>query len=195
MKAQRKNPLPILHSDVPVTLPKLPKVKSICTLEQFKVLSDPLRNRILRLIQQEPRTAKQIAELLKSTHGSIGYHLHLMEKAELVQIVAHRKVRGIIANYYARTAKIFKFDLPKGLVEKGAVALDIINAARDEILDLQDQESGDKVYIAFPHARLSADRAKHYEQRLKKIVTDFLNEPQNPADKIYGMTVALLPPS
>src|SRR6266852_9431044 len=105
--------VPVLPEDVPVTMPELPARLMITTFEQFKAVSEPVRSRILGIIQNQPATAKQIADRLGATPGAIGHHLHVLEEAGLAQIVARRLVRGIVANYYTRTARIFNYDLPE----------------------------------------------------------------------------------
>src|SRR5579862_7722419 len=104
--------IPLLPGNVPVTMPNLPTSRVVNTLEQFKAISDPTRDRILSIIQNQPATAKQIAERLGATPGAIGHHLRVLEEAGLAQVVARRLVRGIVASYYTRTAKIFNYDLP-----------------------------------------------------------------------------------
>src|SRR5260370_29032906 len=103
--------IPVLPDDVPVTMPELPTRVMITTFEQFKAISEPVRSRILGIIQNQPATAKQIADRLGATPGAIGHHLHLLEDAGLAQVVARRLMRGIVANYSTRTDLIFKYDL------------------------------------------------------------------------------------
>src|SRR5947207_9096686 len=121
----------ILPEDVPVSMPELPSRLVINTVQQFKAISDPIRSRILGIIQNQPATAKQIADRLGASPGAIGHHLHVLEAAGLAQVVARRLTRGIVANYYTRTARIFTYDLPPDVI--GDVALDIITRARDEL--------------------------------------------------------------
>src|SRR5262245_26610582 len=56
--------LPLLPESVPVQMPDLPPRLAITTLEQFRAVSDPVRSRILGIIQNQPATAKQIAQRL-----------------------------------------------------------------------------------------------------------------------------------
>src|SRR5436189_4403627 len=83
----------ILPEDVPVTMPELPPQLVINTLQQFKAISDPIRSRILGIIQNQPATARQIADRLGASPGAIGHHLHVLEAAGLAQVVARRIMR------------------------------------------------------------------------------------------------------
>ncbi len=183
--------LPALPHDVPVEMPDLPKSLAITTLEQFKAISDPVRSRILAVIRAQPATAKQIADRLKASPGAIGYHLRVLEAAGLVQVVARRVTNGIIAKYYTRTARIFQFDLPPELVDKGAVPMEIMTTARGELADALADARGEAItIIGFPHARLSDARARLYAARVEQLQEDLLNEPADPNGRVYGLCVA-----
>src|SRR5260370_3068809 len=128
---------------VPVTMPDLPPTFTITTEQQLKALGDATRTRILSIIQNQPATAKQIADNLGVTPGTIGHHLQALEEAGLAQAVARRLVRGITAKYYTRTARIFDFHLPDVLGGKQR-ALHFLELARDEI-DKSHSERQDQV--------------------------------------------------
>src|SRR2546426_12752785 len=127
--------VPVLPEDVPVSMPELPISITINSIQQFKAISDPTRSRILGIIQNQPATAKQIADLLGASPGAIGHHLHVLEAAGLAQVVARRLVRGIVANYYTRTARIFKYDLPREVTGDTSINLDIIARAYEELAE------------------------------------------------------------
>src|SRR2546422_9297326 len=131
------DPIEILPEDVPVTMPELPPRLVINTVQQFKAISDPIRSRILGIIQNQPATAKQIADRLGASPGAIGHHLHVLEAAGLAQVVARRLVRGIVANYYTRTARIFKYDLPREMTGDTSINLDIMAKAYEELAEAE----------------------------------------------------------
>jgi predicted ArsR family transcriptional regulator len=168
--------IPVLPGDTPVAMPDLPLKRVINTEQQFK----------------QPATAKQIASRLGATPGAIGHHLHVLEEAGLAQIVARRLVRGIVANYYTRTARIFAYDLPADVVGGAAVPLDIVTAARDELAEAL-ASGADDTYSeqSFPHVRLSPERAQLYYERLKALVEDILQEQPDPDGAVYGFLVAM----
>jgi DNA-binding transcriptional ArsR family regulator len=179
-----------LPDTVPVAMPDLPPRRLINTTQQFKAISEPVRSRILGIIQNQPATAKQIADRLGATPGAIGHHLHVLEAAGLAQVVARRITRGIVANYYTRTARIFTYDLPPDVI--GDVALDIITRARDELTEAL-ASNVDEPYStqSFPHIRLSPPRARLYYERLAALVNDMLQEQPDPAGVVYGILIAM----
>src|SRR5256886_8781636 len=160
----------VLSEDVPVTMPELPPQLVINTLQQFKAISDPIRSRILGIIQNQPATAKQIADRLGASPGAIGHHLHVLEAAGLAQVVARRLVRGIVANYYTRTARIFKYDLTREVTGERSINLDIIAKAYEELAEAEANIEVDVNQCAgFPHVRLSPERVKYFSERLQSL--------------------------
>src|SRR6266487_2420610 len=184
--------IPVLPGNVPVKMPELPAQLVINTAQQFKAVSDPIRSRILGIIQNQPATAKQIAGSLKASPGAIGHHLHVLEAAGLAQIVARRLVRGIVANYYTRTARIFKYDLPREVTGDTSINLDIIAKAYQE-LAVAEANTKEDVYqtAGFPHVRLLPERARDYSERLQTLVDDILQEAPDPNGKVYGILVSM----
>lgn len=185
------NDLPILSDTVPVGMPVLPMQLSIHTEQQFKAISDSLRTRILGIVQHQPATARQIAERLGATPGAIGHHLKVLEEAGLVQVVARRLIRGIVASYYTRTARLFAYDLPPEVTGGRSVGLDFFNNARDEYLAIMNDDDCGPSSMAFPHARLSQGRAKYYAERLEVFLNDLLAEPSDPDGDVYGIFFAM----
>jgi DNA-binding transcriptional ArsR family regulator len=181
---------PILPESVPVTMPDLPKQLPINTAHQFKAIGDPMRTRILGIVQHQPATAKQIAERLGATPGAIGHHLHVLEEAGLVQVVERRLIRGIVASYYTRTARLFAYDLPPEVTGTGTVELDFFNRARDEFLGVM-YDDNCQSSVGFPHARLSPERTRHYGTLLKELVNDMLAEPLDPEGDVFGIFFAM----
>jgi len=183
--------VPVLPDDIPVEMPDLPPRLVVDSMQQFKAVSDPTRSRILGIIQNQPATAKQIADRLEATPGAIGHHLHVLEAAGLAKVVARRLTRGIVANYYTRTARIFDFCLSREVAGE-SFGLDIFTNMRNELVE--SMESGEEdalLYDGFPRIRLSPERARYYQERLQALVDDILHEKPEPDGLVYGIFVAM----
>src|SRR5436305_14899288 len=107
----------ILPENSAVKMPELPATLHVNTVQQFKAIGDQTRWQILDHIQHRPATAKQVANIMKMSPGTIGHHLQVLEAAGLAQVVARRTVHGIVAKYYTRTARTFIFDFPPEIGE------------------------------------------------------------------------------
>jgi len=179
--------LPLLPDDVPVIMPEIPIRLTISTEQQFKAISDMVRSRILGVIQYQPLTAKQIAQRLRATPGAIGHHLHVLEEAGLVRVVARRITRGIVASYYTRSARLFYYDMPPE-VRGAAIRMDFIEKAHAEFLDSTvSYEDNPLRCDAFPHVRLSLERMREYERRFTALVDELIEEKPDPAGEVYGV--------
>src|SRR5258708_7868883 len=184
--------IPVLSGDVPVTMPELPVQLVINTVQQFKAISDPIRSRILGIIQNQPATAKQIADRLGASPGAIGHHLHVLEAAGLAHVVARRLVRGIVANYYTRTARIFKYDLPREVIGGSSANLEIMTRALDQLAEAESNIEEDEYRReAFPHIRLSPEPARYYSERLGARGEDILHETPDRNGKVYSILISM----
>ena len=184
------DPEALLPGDVPVPMPELPLTFTVTTSEQLKAFAEPVRTRILGIIQNQPATAKQIADRLGIAPGTVGHHLQVLEAAGLAKIVARRLVRGIVAKYYTRTARIFKFDMPSEVVGGTPMTLRIVSDARDELAGaMAELGKPASCSLGFPHARLSPERAKVYEKRVGALIDDLTAEQPDPNGQVYGLIV------
>lgn len=76
-------------------------------LEQQKVISSPLRSRIIFLLAEQPRTAKQVADEMGKSAGSIHYHIQQLYHHGILELVETKENRGIIEKYYQSKATHF----------------------------------------------------------------------------------------
>jgi DNA-binding transcriptional ArsR family regulator len=187
--------IPILPDTVPIIMPELPPKRVLTNMQEFKAVSDETRSRILGLIQQRPATARQVADRLGSTPGAIGHHLHLLEAAGLVQIVARRFIRGTVANYYTRTARMFVFDFPRGV--KGddpadSISLRMVDHVHDELTHVLTSGKDDPyMHNGFLHPRLTPERANVYLQRLNSLIEDMIHEAPEPSGQVYSIFITM----
>jgi len=188
---ERSEPEAALPEDVPVSMPELPLSLDVDTPQQMKALADPVRHRILGIIQSRPATAKQIADRLKMPPGTIGHHLQVLESAGLAKVVSRRLVRGIVAKYYTRTARIFTYNFPDVVTGKVPALVRFLTDARDELAEtLVDGSPEALVKTAFPHTRLTAERYGYFERRVMELVDEFIAEPQSDEGTVFSLSVA-----
>lgn len=78
-------------------------------LETLRVVSDPLRVRILAAASH-PATVKQIAKALKLAPGKLYYHIELLERHGLLVVDSTRVVSGITEKHYRAAAQELRVD-------------------------------------------------------------------------------------
>lgn len=78
------------------------------SLEQQKLISSPLRAKIIYLLSKKEMTAKQVADELEKTTGSIHYHIQQLYHAGILELTGTKNNKGIIEKYYRSKAVEFK---------------------------------------------------------------------------------------
>ena len=76
-------------------------------VETLKVLADPGRIQIMRAFDQ-PRTVKDVADYLDRSATKLYYHVNLLEKHGIIQVVETNVVSGIIEKTYLVSAKRYR---------------------------------------------------------------------------------------
>ncbi|MEN2467254.1 helix-turn-helix domain-containing protein [Ornithinibacillus sp. JPR2-1] len=76
--------------------------------EQQKVLSNPLRARIVAYLYEQPMTPKQVADLLGKNPGTVYYHIQQLLKHDILEIESINTEKGIVEKYYRARARTYK---------------------------------------------------------------------------------------
>lgn len=82
-------------------------IRHIKGFDQLKLVSDPRRMAILRLLMVEPTTLSQLGQILDETPARVRHHLKILEKAGMVELVSTRVVRGFVEKYYQARAQAY----------------------------------------------------------------------------------------
>lgn len=77
------------------------------SVEQAKLLGSAQRVKIIGTIVDDAKTAKQVADELGESPGSIHYHIQKLYDGGLIDLVETRTVGGIVEKYYKSKAKWF----------------------------------------------------------------------------------------
>jgi DNA-binding transcriptional ArsR family regulator len=73
----------------------------------LKALSHPLRQRVLRVLNERVASPAEIAEQLGERLGNVSYHVRVLRDAECVELVRTAPVRGALEHFYRATARPF----------------------------------------------------------------------------------------
>jgi DNA-binding transcriptional ArsR family regulator len=80
------------------------------SLDQARILADPLRVRLLTEFVEEPRTTKQVAERLGEKAPKLYRHVQALLDAGLLKRMGEKKKRGTIERYLQAVATRFEVD-------------------------------------------------------------------------------------
>ncbi|HLS08637.1 helix-turn-helix domain-containing protein [Lentibacillus sp.] len=87
-------------------------------LEQLKILSDPLRVKILWELDHGAQTGKMLSVKLDLPASKMRYHLTALEKAGLVKIERTEVINGIVQKFYRPIAKEISLEKVSPLINK-----------------------------------------------------------------------------
>jgi DNA-binding transcriptional ArsR family regulator len=185
--------------------------RTIFNLETLQVLFDPMRTRILKALAHQPRTVNEIAKELDVPFTRLYYHMNLLEKHGLVQVVSTRALTPAVEEkYYQVTAYMFVID--RSLLTVGGkvsdsgleAALhdaldqtkdDIRRSALDGVIDLTCKSPDPRALLMRQgFVRLTPEQAQRLYERLVNLLVETLaQESSDEGAQYYGLTVAFYP--
>ena len=114
------------------------EIHKISELQQVRLLSDPLKLRLLQAFAENAGTTKQVAAQLGESVTKLYRHVDALHDAGLLEIVSERQKRGAIERTFRAVAKRFEADhslFGEDTGEEGtSVAREILRSAETEIL-------------------------------------------------------------
>lgn len=119
------------------------------TFDTIKVLADPRRLKILRLLMASPATLSQLARALKRSPAWIRHHLLTLESAGLVELSEVRTTGKITEKYYRARARAFL--LQQLILPKGKTPTVVLAGSHDLAAEhIADHLRGDLVLLILP---------------------------------------------
>ena len=85
--------------------------------EMFRALDDPIRGKIVELLNKKQLNVEQITRRLKKfgykkAVTTIRHHIEILKDSELIEITKIEESQGAITKYYGSSTKILDFSLP-----------------------------------------------------------------------------------
>lgn len=120
---------------------------TLTSLDQLRVIADPYRLNILRMLQVAPATTKMLADRIGDVPGKVHYHVRELVRLGLIHLVHKQEKGGVVEKYYRAVARVFEPDpsLLRIQDEKEVphhVAL--VSRVRDEFINVTDQRLHDE---------------------------------------------------
>ena len=89
----------------------------IANYEMFRALDDPIRGKIVELLNKKQLNAEQITRRLKKLGykkavTTIRHHIEILKDSDLIEIIKIEESRGAITKYYGSSTKLLDFSLP-----------------------------------------------------------------------------------
>ncbi len=157
----------------------------IDTAERMKALGDPLRLLIVDLVLERAMSVTELAERVGRPRGTVAHHVDVLLAAGIVQVVRTRKVRAVEERFYGRAATSYVMPYVPG---EFPFLSEVLAEADVHAATGPDKPSG----VTYRRARIPADRAAEFGERLLQLALEFVAEPRA-GDTEYGMYLALFP--
>ncbi|MBM7095345.1 helix-turn-helix domain-containing protein [Bacillus sp. H-16] len=85
------------------------------SIGQAKLLGSALRVKIISQLIDEPKTSKQVANLIGESPGNVHYHIKKLHDGGLLELVEEKKLGGVVEKYYRSVAS--RFHSPEGATD------------------------------------------------------------------------------
>lgn len=171
-------------------MPPIPRTarEREATPEEFKAMAHPLRLRIIRLCLHEAQTNKEIAQKLGRDPATTLHHVRTLVRTGFLQPQRPRNgARGALEKPYLTTNKswVLNVSRPEDQVESFLATVD---ALREEVVDAG---PGAGVTSARLGLKLSDERRDELAERIRALVQDYAEAPDDPGGERYGFFVNL----
>lgn len=171
-------------------------------LETVRLLSDPLKLRLLQAFADSAKTTKQVARELGEPVTKLYRHVDALHDSGLLEVVGEKQKRGTIERTFQAVAQRFEVDhsLFSGeSTDKGADAIrQVLRGSETEILDalakVGDEEETQAIF-ARVRGRASPEKMAELQETLREWVQSLPSDDQAPADdsRAYGGLIAFYP--
>src|SRR5258705_617124 len=162
----------------------------VSTPAQLRAIADLLRSTILDLVLERAATVAELAAAVDRPKSTVAHHVNVLLHAEMLRVVRTRRVRAIDERYYGRTGRTIHV----GVVRRpGDTATPVcINGLSVAAAESVPAHEADKLYTTLRHARIPAQRAAQFWERVEALIREFTQLPRS-GDTVFGFAAGLYP--
>ena len=181
--------------------------KTLRGLDSVRVLTHPLRQRILGLLIDESLTIRELAERLGLDVHPLYHHIRVLHENRMIRIVGRRQRRGAVERRYRATASSFSVS-PASLLATSArrrtgsrlaaIAGDLAAAAVGEVrtqaeMMLADAKSGWTPLLSQVRVRGSRKEIDTLRRRIHALLEQFQKQGCDQGEEEYELTLFFYP--
>lgn len=168
----------------------LPETVQATTRAQLRAIADPLRSTLLDLVLERAATVAELAAAVDRPKSTIAHHVNVLVEAEMLRVVRTRRVRAIDERYYGRTGRTIYVGVVRrpGDTETPVCINGLSVAAAESVA----AHEADRLYTTIRHARIPAQSASEFWQRVEALIREFTQLPRS-GDTVYGLVAGLYP--
>ncbi|MBM7094518.1 helix-turn-helix transcriptional regulator [Bacillus sp. H-16] len=151
-------------------------------IEQLKVISVPIRIKILWEIFETPRTGKMIGDLLDTPPSKIHYHLKELERVGLIYVESTEEKNGIVQKFYKTIAPGFQLGdvLPQqeGVVLSDSLKENIVTSLdkTKSIVKRGEEELSAETFNYFTTLKLTQEKYDEVRNKFREIAKFLMDQ-------------------
>lgn len=158
---------------------------------QLRAMADALRATILDLLLERAATVAELAAAVERPKSTVAHHVNVLVEAGMLRVVRTRRVRAIDERYYGRTARVFYVGVVNRPGEDPTtVHANALSVAAAESVPAHE---ADQLRTILRHARIPADRAAEFWERVVDEVAREFTQLNRSGDTVYGFAAGLYP--
>lgn len=145
---------------------------------QLKVFTDPLRIRVLNVLEQREATNQQVADSLGEPTAKVLYHVRFLIDAGLIRLVRTEVKGGNVEKYYRSIALAFTLSPAReGMPEFELGATNaVLEAVRHEAVASLARWPEQESLVERRPGRLDSKRVEEFRRRLGELLDEFWTE-------------------
>jgi predicted ArsR family transcriptional regulator len=164
-------------------------IYKINDLEQIRLLSDPLKLRLLQAFAASAKTTKQVAEELGESVTKLYRHVDALHDSGLLEVVQEKQKRGTIERTFRAVAQRFEADhslfSDAGNNEGTDVARKMLRVSEAEILNVLSNAHDDdeeQAIVMRIHGRATPEKVAELRATLREWLESVPNNDHLPAE-------------
>ena len=152
------------------------EVYKIQDLEQVRLLSDPLKLRLIQAFAEAAKTTKQVSAELNESITKLYRHVDALHDAGLLEVVEEKQKRGTVERTFRAIAQRFEADHSLFNDEAGhegqAAAREMLRVGQEEILNVlasasEDESEEDKAIVLRIRGKASPEKIAELRETLQ----------------------------
>ena len=161
----------------------------ISDLGQMRLFSNPMKMRLLRILQRQEATLGQLAEMLGEQEDVVFRHIEQLSARRLVRTVDRQVRDGQIRDVYRASALIYQLRPDPADVRTSAtsltgatVAAATMDAVTSEIVTSIETWPDQRMNYEGRRTHMPYSRAEEFNEKLVRLVDEYWGSPDSPVE-------------
>jgi DNA-binding transcriptional ArsR family regulator len=157
----------------------------VSDLGQLTAFADPLKMRIIRILQQQEATTNQLVDLIDEKRTMVSGQIRALRDLGLINVVHRKDHDGARENVYRATARVY--NLRPEPMTTGSVSASVASATLDsvskELVGSLKAWPNQKMNYEGRRARMPYERAVEFNDKLEALISEYWGSPSHPVEE------------